>query len=249
MYIYIVAVIVAVVLAVILFFALRSTVKRIDYNTKKYFVDKLQDYDYLIEEKQQILDKLNKEIEENKNKISKAPELEIKVSRENHSKVYQNISSAKYEDQDLFKKYKNIKEKFSFDYKEIIKKFIDTSLTPTNTNYKLALNIRKKFTNDAIYKIMSLRVEEQKKYIFDFLDLEETKFIKTIVDFNKFRVNKLISNLDTFMDKNDPVVYIYTGDKNVNYDNIDSNIKTIYDESINEGIRIHYKGILSDYSL
>ena len=48
--IYIVAVIISLILIAILFFALRSTVKRIDYNTKKYFIDKLQDYDYLIDE-------------------------------------------------------------------------------------------------------------------------------------------------------------------------------------------------------
>ena len=66
MHIYIVAIIISLVLMAILFFALRSTVKRIDYNTKKYFIEKLQDYDYLIDEKQKLLDELNKKIEENK---------------------------------------------------------------------------------------------------------------------------------------------------------------------------------------
>ena len=64
-----------------------------------------------------------------------------------------------------------------------------------------------------------------------------------------FKVKKLISNLDTFIQKNDPVVYVYTGDKNVNYDDINSSIKTVYDKNINEGIKIHYKGVLYDYSL
>ena len=66
MQIYIVAVLISLLLIAILFFALRSTVKRIDYNTKKYFVDKLQDYDYLIEEKKKKIDELNNEIEQNK---------------------------------------------------------------------------------------------------------------------------------------------------------------------------------------
>ena len=65
MQIYIVAVLISLLLIAILFFALRSTVKRIDYNTKKYFVDKLQDYDYLIEEKKKKIDELNNEIEQN----------------------------------------------------------------------------------------------------------------------------------------------------------------------------------------
>ena len=90
---YIVAIIISVILLSILFFALRSTVKRIDSNTKKYFIDKLQDYDYLIEEKQQILDKLNKEIEENKNKISKNPNEEVKVIKEKQHNNYNNINT------------------------------------------------------------------------------------------------------------------------------------------------------------
>ena len=82
MQIYVVAVLVSLILIAILFFALRSTVKRIDYNTKKYFVDKLQDYDYLIEEKQQILDKLNEEIEKNKKIINEEkPNEKIEIKK------------------------------------------------------------------------------------------------------------------------------------------------------------------------
>lgn len=246
--IYIVAFIVAALLVVILFFALRSTVKRIDYNTKKYFVDKLQDYDYLIEEKQQILNKLNKEIEENKKNLIKMPEEEVKIVKHQRNN-YQNLSTPKYIDQELFKKYKHIKEKFSFNYNEIIKKFMDTSLTDENTNYKIALNIKNKFTNEEVYKIINLREKEQKEYILNLLDLEEKKFLENFINLDKFKVKKLITNLDTFLYKNDPKVYIYTGDKNANYNEINSNIETVYDESINEGIRIHYKGIIHDYSL
>lgn len=246
--IYIVAVLVAVLLVVILFFALRSTVKRIDYNTKKYFVDKLQDYDYLIEEKQQILDKLNKEIEENKKNLIKMPEEKVKVVKHQQNN-YQNLSTPKYIDQELFKKYKYIKENFNFDYNQIIKKFVDSSLTDENINYKIALNIKNKFTNEVIYKIINLRENEQKEYILNLLDLKEKNFLENFMSFDKFKVKKLITNLDTFLYKNNPKVYIYTGDKNANYNEINSNIETVYDENINEGIRIHYKGLIYDYSL
>lgn len=249
MHIYIVAFIVAVLLVIILFFALRSTVKRINYNTRRYFVDKLQDYDYLIEEKQQVLDKLNKEIEENKKKLSKIPNEETKIVKSQHNINYKDLDMPKYIDQDLFKKYKDIKEKFNFDYEKIIKEFIDKSLTEQNINYKIAFNIRKKFTNEEIYKIINLREMEQKKYVFDLLENNENKFLENFINLKCFKVKKLISNLDTFLQKNDPVVYVYTGDKNVSYDDMDSNINTVYDESINEGIKIQYKGIIYDYSL
>ena len=249
MQIYIVAFVVSAILVVILYFALRSTVKRVDQNIKKYFVDKLQDYDYLIEEKQQILDKLNKEIEENKNKLSKTPEIEVKNINNNQQITNQEVSAPRYADENLFKKYKNIKEKFNFNYRQIIKEFTDIYLSSVNSNYKIVSNIRKKFTNEVIYKVMNLRENDQKKYIQDLLEPEENKILENFVDFNNFKIKKLISNLDTFIHKNDPVVYVHTGDKNVDYNDIDSNIKTVYDDSINEGIKIHYKGILYDYSL
>ena len=246
--IYIVAFLVAALLVIILFFALRSTVKRIDYNTKKYFVDKLQDYDYLIEEKQQILDKLNKEIEENKKNLIKMPEVEVKVIKDKQSN-YQNLSTPKYIDKELFKKYKHIKENFNFNYNEIIKEFMDTSLSEENINYKIALKIKNKFTNEVIYKTINLREKEQKEYILNLLDLDEKNFLENFIKFDKIKIKQLITKLDTFLYKNDPKVYIYTGDKNTNYNDINSNIETVYDESINEGIRIHYKGIIYDYSL
>ena len=71
----------------ILFFALRSTVKRIDYNTKKYFIDKLQDYDYLIDEKKKILDNLNEKIEANKKILSE----EAKEKNNNKVIIKENI--------------------------------------------------------------------------------------------------------------------------------------------------------------
>lgn len=249
MAIYIVAFLVCAILVVILFFALRSTVKRIDYNTKKYFVDKLQDYDYLIEEKQQILDKLNKEIEENKNKLSKNPNEEVKVIKEKRQNNYNNISTAKYIDKDLFKKYKDIKEKFNFNYRDILNDFVESKLCGINNDYEIALHIRESFTNEVIYKVMNLREKEQKKYINDLLDDNENKFIESFIDSSKFNIKKLLSKLDTFINKNDPIIYVYTGDKNVDYNDINKNIKTIYDENINEGIKIHYKGTLYDYSL
>lgn len=250
MYIYIiVAVIIALVLTTILFFALRSTVKRIDFNTRRYFVDKLQDYDDLIEEKKKILDNLNQEIEKNKQVISEKHELEKQNFNEEGLVYYYNSTLPTYTDENLFKKYKDIKNRFSFDREEVIKNFIKNIQRDQDNNYYFLIKLREKFTNQRIYEILKLKGEKQKDYLKSFLTNEEITIIKKCVNFNKFKINDLISKLDTIIEKNDPTIYIYTGEKNKSYDHINSIIKTQYDFNINEGIKIRYKGKVYDYSL
>ena len=55
--------------------------------------------------------------------------------------------------------------------------------------------------------------------------------------------------LDFEIGKYDPNVYVYVGDKSVNYDKLDKRIKTIYNSKIYKGIKIVYKNILYDFSL
>ena len=59
-----VAIVVIVGLVLFMFFILKSTVKKINSQTKLYFVDKLQEYDYLIDKKEEKLNLINKEIRE-----------------------------------------------------------------------------------------------------------------------------------------------------------------------------------------
>lgn len=249
MHIYIVAVIISLVLIAILFFALRSTVKRIDYNTKKYFIDKLQDYDYLIDEKKKILKELNEKIEKNKEILDEEAKDNKKSANVEQFEYYEDLDIPKYMDEDLFKKYKNIKDKFSFDKEKLIIDFVNNIKKEENYDYSILVGIRKKFTKNKIYEIMKLRGNEQKEYLLNFLSKEEVNAIKKYVDIKNTKINNLIIKLDTLIDKNDPTIYVYVGEKDKNYNHISPLIKTKYDESINEGIKINYKGILYDYSL
>ena len=61
---FIVAIVVIVVLVFFMFFILKGTVKKINSQTKLYFVDKLQEYDYLIDQKEEKLNQINQEIRE-----------------------------------------------------------------------------------------------------------------------------------------------------------------------------------------
>lgn len=249
MHIYIVTIIISLVLISILFFALRSTVKRIDYNTKKYFIEKLQDYDYLIEEKKEILKGLNEEIENKKNIMEKEQKNNNTAVISEKQEYYGDLRTPEYMDRDLLKKYKNIKSKFSFNKELLIKKFIKNIDVETNSDYELLETIRDKFTKKRIYEIMKLRKKEQKSYINKLLNNEEFNLIEKIIDLENIKINNFIIQLNTLIEKNDPIVYVYTSEKNKNYDYISPLIETRYDKNINEGIKIHYKGVLYDYSL
>ena len=59
LYLFLVACIVLCLLVVGMFIILRKTVKTINSQTKLYFVDKLQEYDYLINQKEEKLNASN----------------------------------------------------------------------------------------------------------------------------------------------------------------------------------------------
>ena len=53
-----------VIMLVFIFILFKNIIKRMDDNAKKYFVNKMQGYDYILEEKQEKLEKIKTEIEE-----------------------------------------------------------------------------------------------------------------------------------------------------------------------------------------
>lgn len=249
MHVYIVAIIISVTLIAILFFALRSTVKRIDYNTKKYFVDKLQDYDYLIDEKKKLLEELDKKIEENKKVLSNEIKEQKQINDIDKNEYRKTTKLPKYQDEDLFKNYKNIKDKFSFNKEEIIDNFIENISISESNDYDILTSIRKKFSSKKIYELIKLRNKDQIECINKLLSKTELEYVKNIINVDRFKISNFIIKIDTLIEKNDPVIYIFTGEKDENFDHILPNIKTKYDHSINEGIKISYKGKLYDYSL
>jgi len=58
------AVIVLVIMFLFTFSMFKNIIRRIGDNSKKYFIDKLQDYNYIIEEKEKELEILKSEIKD-----------------------------------------------------------------------------------------------------------------------------------------------------------------------------------------
>ena len=60
----VVAVILIVIMLTFVFILFKNIIKNMNENAKKYFVNKLQDYDYILEEKHKTLEVLKTEIEQ-----------------------------------------------------------------------------------------------------------------------------------------------------------------------------------------
>lgn len=248
------AIIVVAVLLIILAIIFLFTVKRVNILVKKVFVDKLQEYDFLIEDREKKIEELNENIEIKKNEEKELEDLINKLKAKSEEFEDENIevvmpNGADYEDGNLLENYKKIKEGFNFDYDEKIKSFIDTEVTDENENYNVYVNIRNYFSHKAIYKISTYNNNEQRIIVEGLLTNEEKELVKKLIDVSKFSIVKFVNRLDELIKNSDPKIYIYVSDKKLKFNELHKNIETIYDEKMTEGFKVEYKGKIYDYSI
>lgn len=249
----IIAIIITIFLLLILSLLFFFTTKRVNILLKKAYVDKLQEFDFLLEEKEKKIDELNKEIEENKKQKSSL-ENEIQNlydKKKNITIIEKNVSipvHRDFDDDNDSDIYKKIKSSFKINQEDIIKTFIRENVKEENS-YELYSNIRNKLTHKIVYKISTYDEATQKDILREILEPEEYEIIKKNMNKKKFNIIKLSNELENLISLENPSIYIYVGNKNENYDKLHKNIQTKYDENIIEGIRIEYKGKIYDYSI
>lgn len=248
------AIVVVSVLLIILACLFLFTVKRVNILVKKIFVDKLQEYDFLIEDKEKKIEELNGNIEIKKNEEKELEDLINKLKTESEDFEKEEIEvvmpkGADYEDGNLLENYKKIKEGFNFDYEEKIKQFLDTEVTEEDNNYNIYVNIRNYFSHKTVYKISTYGSNEQRIIVEGLLTNEEKELVKDLIDKAKFNVVKFVNRLDELIKNSDPKIYIYVSDKNIKFNELHKNIQTIYDEKMTEGFKVEYKGKIYDYSI
>lgn len=246
---FIVAVVLICVLVFFMFFILKGTVKKINSQTKLYFVDKLQDYDYLIDQKEEKLNKINQEIKE---KELKRESDYASTSSKTYEFDYQFIdllNKTQYQDKNIFELTKKIDEKFNLDYVGLLKKFL-TNINDDGT-YQFCMELRKKFTSDEIYRLKVMDLEEQKKYLKDKLSEKEYQIYNLYLnlDKNSVSIDGFIDYLNEMIDLNNPNILVYVGKKDENYDYLSKYVKTVYSKDIYRGIKIIYRKRIYDYSL
>ncbi|MBR4178889.1 MAG: hypothetical protein IKR57_06050 [Bacilli bacterium] len=248
------AIIVVLVLLSILTILFVFTVKRVNILMKKIFVDKLQEYDYLIDDKEKKIDSLDDTIDKKTKAYAKLEQEVYELEKTLEDKVVvktDNVvlpTDADFEDGNILSGYKKIKSGFNFDVTKEIEKFV-SNIKDSKDEYEIYCNVRSYFTPSVIYTFLTYSSENQKKIINDLLEENEKKLLEKELNVKKFNITNFINKLDVLIQKTDPNIFIYTGNEKDNFNEINENITTVYDKNITEGFKIVYKGVVYDYSI
>jgi len=249
-----IAILIVGLLLLILAILFIFTVKRVNTLVKKFFIDKLQEYDFLIEDKEKKIEELNKEID---TKRSEQDELEIKIGKlqakkdeylEEKNEVVM-PGGGDFQDEKMLERYKKIKQGFAFNYETKIKEFLASDHITYDENYQKYVCVRKGLTHKIIYKISTYSPEEQKLIINDILKEDAKELLKDLLNVRRFNIINFITKLDELITNSNPKIYIYVSNQNMNFNHLSKNIETVYDEKLTEGFRIEYKGKIYDYSI
>ena len=244
---FIISFVVIILLVVAMSLVLKHTVKTIDDKSKSYFVDKLKEYDYLIDEKEKQLSELQEELEKRKNGLKDNSVVGGKPSYDFDSSIIDLLTETSYLDKNIFEINKRIEEKFIINYEDLIKDFIAN--IKDDNRYDFCLNLRNKFNPEEIYKIEIMLPEERDDYLKTFLNKEEYMVYEIFISSNNFNMEDFIDYLNRLIELNDPTVTVLVSSKNINYDHIDNKIKTKVSENIYRGIKILYRNKVYDFSL
>lgn len=232
-----------------MFLILKKTVGIVNSQTKSYFVNKLQGYDDLIQDKENRLDEIDKLIKDKEKGIK-----EEEANKRNNvgyafdSNVIDIFNNTKYQDNNLFELNRKIDENFVVNYEELIKDFL--TLCDDKNDYDFCIKLRGKFDSDMIYKLKSTYSDDLEDELKGILDSKEYKVYETfkLVSEDK-SIDNFISYLDQLVDLNSPRIKILVGNKSENYDHLSEYIDTIYNDKIYRGIKIIYKNKVYDFSL
>lgn len=248
------AVIIVLIMFVFTFFMFKNLVKRINNSTKKYFLDKLQDFDYIIAEKEKEIEILSEQIK----RLNQAKEsgengeiVEIPVMKKPEEKIVYDIPTPEFRETGFFKNYKGLNKEFNVDEEKILKDFIKVHEKDDTTEYKELSAFSELFTQNAIYESLTLTPEEQLDLVKSVLTTKNKKYVEPIIKTIKnFNVLEMLDRIKDRMDKISPTIYVYvSGDSNKNYDYLSSKIKTKLFKNMSKGIIIEYKDKLYDYSI
>ena len=236
-------------LVTLMFLVLRKTVRIVNSQTKSYFVNKLQGYDDLIQDKENRLEEINELIKDKEKGIKE----ETTAVANNSTYAFDTnvidiFNETKYQDNNIFELNKKIDENFVVNYEELVKDFL--TLCRDSKDYEFCTNLRGKFDSDTIYMLKSMMPDMQEEKLKDMLDAKEYKVYETfkliICDHD---IDNFVDYMDQLVDLNNPKVLILVGNKNENYDHLSGNIETRYSDKIYRGIKIIYRGKIYDFSL
>ena len=247
-YLFIISCVLIGILILVMFLILKNAVTKISNQTKAYFVDKLQAYDYLINEKEERLNEINKQIKDKELGLKEDNKANDKDSYDFDYNIIDLFNETKYQDSSLFELNKQIEREFNFDYEKIIEKFV-SYVRDTNT-YSFCVNLRKKIDSDMVYDLSILNTLERREFLKEKLSEDEYKIYEIFEDtMDNTSPEAFVEYLDQLVSLNNPNILVLVGNENENYDYISDYVDTRVSKDIYKGIKIIYKDKIYDFSL
>ena len=231
-----------------MFLVLKKTVGIVNDQTKSYFVNKLQGYDELIQDKENKLLEIDNLIKDKENGIKdKKEEKDDNQSYVFDSGIIDLFNDAKYQDKSILELNRKIDDLFVVNYEELVKDFL--ALCKDKSDYDFFFFLRGKFDSDTIYKLKSMLPDVREEEIKNMLDKKEYKVYETFkLVTSDISVDSFIDYLDRLIILNNPQVLILVGNKSENYDHLSEYVKTVFNDKIYRGIKIIYKDKVYDFS-
>lgn len=237
-----------ILLIIVMFLLLKRLIFKINQLSMDYFLDKLKAYDNLIEEKEKKIKELNELINNKEFKLYEK-ENNVNVTSNNPTFLY-DLKDISYKDEDIFKRMKEVNNKFNFSNKKIVSNFLKNNFDmDAIDDYNKYCEVRDKLDSGMVFDILTKKESKQMDMVRGLLGDYGEIFDSFMKDHKKFDLKKFISYLNKIIKQLDPYIYIYVGNKKENYDDINEYIHTEYDDSIFKGIKIIYRGKLYDYSI
>lgn len=231
-----------------MFLILKKTVKIVNSQTKSYFVNKLQNYDNLIEAKENKLNEIEELIKNRETGLKEKKEENKGKEYNFDTDVIDLLNQTKYQDKNVFELNKKIDEKFVINYEELIKDFL--SFTDDNKDYDFCSKLMDKFDSDTIYKFKTVIPSKLDEAYREYLNDREYSVYEA---FKLVTVQNTIENFIDYLDRmkelNSPYIKILVGSRNENYNYLSEYIETIFSSKIYRGIKIIYKNKIYDFSL
>ena len=247
--IFIVVCVIIAFLVFLMFMILKKTVGIVNDQTKSYFVNKLQGYDDLIQDKENKLQEIDDLIKDREKGIKeKETQENINNNYAFDTNVLDLLNATKYQDHNIFELNRKIDENFVVNYEELIKDFL--TLCDDSNDYDFCVELREKFDSDVIYKLKSMMPDDIESELRTLLSRKEYKIYDAFkLVANECNIDNFIDYLDQLVDLNNPKIKILVGNKSENYDHLSKYIETIYSDRIYRGIKIIYKNKVYDFSL
>lgn len=237
-----------VLLILILFLILKKAAKTVDEQVETYFVDKLQAYDYLIQEKEEKISKLNDEIKEKENEIPKTShDLKESVEVVDSNDLTELAIVSDYQSSGVLNMKHLIDDNFDIDAVEIINKFLKKE--GNTERFELLRNIKNIFDLDVVFSIQCLDEDNQEQFMKELLGDSFKVYLEFKEENKDTSIDNFINYLDYNIKLNSPYICVLVGDKKENYDYLSKRIKTVYDKRIYKGIKIKYQNRVYDYSI